>query len=250
MADARRTWRATCEFCHIEFDAKTKWARACKSNDCQKAKRADYMARNRQRLREQNACYTITCQVCGNVYRSTKPRAKYCAGRCTAVAVSRTMGGSGIPRAEREERAKRLPLHNARQRLDKAARGVQGKGLWTQGPCNHCGTPFLCPPGGTVARYCSPACTKRAGKQRRKARERSAPGSPITPVGRWEVLRDDNFTCWICDYPLNMDAKPQEDDAPTIDHVVALASGGTHERSNLRAAHRYCNAVKCANEWT
>jgi 5-methylcytosine-specific restriction endonuclease McrA len=58
------------------------------------------------------------------------------------------------------------------------------------------------------------------------------------------VYERHNFICWLCELPLNMDAHHNDDDAPTIDHVVALAAGGTHDDENLRPAHRWCNAVK------
>jgi 5-methylcytosine-specific restriction endonuclease McrA len=32
--------------------------------------------------------------------------------------------------------------------------------------------------------------------------------------------------------------------APTIDHVLALAAGGTHEMANVQAAHFICNSLK------
>jgi 5-methylcytosine-specific restriction endonuclease McrA len=34
--------------------------------------------------------------------------------------------------------------------------------------------------------------------------------------------------------------------SPTIDHILPLARGGTHEPSNVQAAHFGCNAAKGA----
>ena len=33
-------------------------------------------------------------------------------------------------------------------------------------------------------------------------------------------------------------------DAPTLDHVEALAAGGADDETNLKTAHFYCNSVK------
>ena len=33
---------------------------------------------------------------------------------------------------------------------------------------------------------------------------------------------------------------------PSIDHVIAVANGGTHEWSNVKLAHRICNSNKNA----
>jgi hypothetical protein len=210
---------------------------------------SEWRKRNPERARANSTCYTIGCEICGNEYKSSKPGARYCVGECTRVAQSLANGGKGAQRYRGSRGREPWARYTARIRLQKAAKGHRGSGTWTQGPCHQCGTPFLCPPRGTPARYCSPSCTRKASRQRRKYRERSAPGSPVSTTARWEVLRDDNFTCWICEQPLNLDARPEEIDAPTIDHVIALAAGGTHERSNLRAAHRYCNAVKSASKW-
>jgi 5-methylcytosine-specific restriction endonuclease McrA len=54
----------------------------------------------------------------------------------------------------------------------------------------------------------------------------------------------DDWKCHICGDLVNRAAKVPELDAPTLDHVVALAQGGSHSESNLKTAHFYCNSVK------
>lgn len=34
--------------------------------------------------------------------------------------------------------------------------------------------------------------------------------------------------------------------APTLDHIIPLAAGGTHEPSNCQCAHFSCNSAKGA----
>jgi 5-methylcytosine-specific restriction endonuclease McrA len=46
-----------------------------------------------------------------------------------------------------------------------------------------------------------------------------------------------------------MDSKVPDRLAPTIDHIVPLARGGTHEPSNVQSAHFICNALKGDREW-
>lgn len=48
----------------------------------------------------------------------------------------------------------------------------------------------------------------------------------------------------ICGDPLRTDVPPEHPEAPSIDHIVALANGGTHEPSNVQAAHLLCNSMK------
>jgi 5-methylcytosine-specific restriction endonuclease McrA len=51
---------------------------------------------------------------------------------------------------------------------------------------------------------------------------------------RQRVLWRDGYICWLCGGA----------GADSADHVVARAKGGSHEESNLRAAHRWCNSSK------
>lgn len=48
------------------------------------------------------------------------------------------------------------------------------------------------------------------------------------------ILARDGGICWICGRA----------GADTVDHVLALARGGTDDDTNLKAAHRACNARK------
>lgn len=47
-------------------------------------------------------------------------------------------------------------------------------------------------------------------------------------------------------HPVNPDAKAPALDAPTLDHVVPVRSGGDDSSDNLRTAHFHCNCVKGA----
>jgi len=50
--------------------------------------------------------------------------------------------------------------------------------------------------------------------------------------------------CHICNKAVKRDAVVPHPLAPTIDHVIPLAVGGTHEPLNCRCAHYICNARK------
>ena len=47
-------------------------------------------------------------------------------------------------------------------------------------------------------------------------------------------------TCWLCG------GDPTPSDPLTADHVVPRCCGGSHHRSNLRAAHKSCNSSRGA----
>jgi len=65
-----------------------------------------------------------------------------------------------------------------------------------------------------------------------------AQSRPVMPQDlRWEVLRSAGFTCQACgakDRPLH------------VDHIIALARGGSGERSNLQCLCDRCNTSKGA----
>jgi 5-methylcytosine-specific restriction endonuclease McrA len=47
---------------------------------------------------------------------------------------------------------------------------------------------------------------------------------------RARVLQEDGYVCWVCGGY-----------ADTVDHLLPMAFGGGHNRSNLRACCRACN---------
>jgi len=58
---------------------------------------------------------------------------------------------------------------------------------------------------------------------------------------RWEsirrrILHRDRFICGLCD--------DRTRPADTVDHIIPISKGGTHDDWNLRAAHAKCNYRK------
>ncbi|GAC1329476.1 MAG: hypothetical protein NVSMB13_17110 [Mycobacteriales bacterium] len=56
-----------------------------------------------------------------------------------------------------------------------------------------------------------------------------------------QVARRDGWTCWICAGEVDQHAPVTSPVAPSVDHVVPRARGGSNEPANLRLAHRGCN---------
>lgn len=51
-------------------------------------------------------------------------------------------------------------------------------------------------------------------------------------------------TCWLCGEQVDLDGPRTAPAAPTVDHVVPRAEGGTSDPVNLRLAHRRCNGAR------
>lgn len=200
-------------------------------NQRDKAKRNAWRRANGKRLREPYR-YTemVRCHVCRkpfwrDAYPSERNRAKHCSGPCYQVLV-----------AGRERRAA------ARRKLRAAARGTRSRCLFIVGPCSWCGkvctvrTNHL-----TAGNYCSSACIKARGRDVRRARKA---GAEREHFRRQEVFRRDGWTCRLCLSPINPHAEVPDPWAPTVDHVVPLANGGSHALDNLQPAHFICNSIK------
>jgi hypothetical protein len=54
----------------------------------------------------------------------------------------------------------------------------------------------------------------------------------------------DRWTCWVCQGAVEPRCPGGSPHAPSVDHVVPRARGGTNDLSNLRLAHRRCNGQR------
>jgi hypothetical protein len=59
-----------------------------------------------------------------------------------------------------------------------------------------------------------------------------------------EIFIRDGWKCKICKKKVNKKAKVPNPKAPTIDHIIPLSCGGTHEKKNVQLACFKCNCTK------
>lgn len=105
--------------------------------------------------------------------------------------------------------------------------------------CLRCGETFV--PAVAWNRYCSKLCSSADNRDRRSARKRDA---YVADVYRAEIYKRDGYRCQICGKRLAMKQKAPHPKSPTIDHVIPLSLGGTHEPANCQSAHFWCNSAK------
>lgn len=112
------------------------------------------------------------------------------------------------------------------------------------GRCRHCGEHYIADrlafENGTGL-HCSKQCTKAAGRERRRARKRDA---YVADVYRYRVFERDGWRCQICKRAVSRTAAVPHPRAATLDHIVPLALGGTHEPTNCQTACFGCNCRK------
>lgn len=204
---------------------------------------------------------TAACKNCGDVFqRRPGGRAKvYCSTRCHSDAkifgqlahatctVPWQSCRCGVPYIARQAASRcaecSRPVEPRGPVCRLTERPQDNKRVFVNGPCSRCGTPFM---GLTYHRSrpphsCSLSCDRAIGKERRRARKRKA---FVARVYRQDIYARDGWRCQLCRKPVNREASVPERDAPTLDHIIPLSLGGTHEPSNVQLAHFSCNSKK------
>lgn len=113
--------------------------------------------------------------------------------------------------------------------------------------CKTCGGVFYSP--YRTQMYCSPTCR---GRQKRKgnsyrSRCRKYGVRYDASVTREAVIKRDDYICQICGKPTDPSDREWGTIGPmfpTVDHIIALANGGTHTWDNVQCAHAICNSYK------
>ena len=110
--------------------------------------------------------------------------------------------------------------------------------------CRGCSAEFV--PRG-AQRYCSPECRNRTNRREAKHRRRARAG--VTHPERLSfvaICERDGWRCHICRRKVDPKLTVPHPLAPTRDHLVPLAEGGSHSPTNVRLAHFICNSRRGA----
>lgn len=112
------------------------------------------------------------------------------------------------------------------------------------GSCMRCGDSFVTDRlagYNALNRYCSKRCSSKDAAARRRARK---VGAFVAPVYRRRIFERDGWRCQICRRKVSQPNAVPHPRAATIDHIIPLARGGTHEPANCQTACFICNALK------
>lgn len=113
--------------------------------------------------------------------------------------------------------------------------------------CQECGKAFATKYGVKRRMFCSEKCSsrnvKRAGRHARRARLKQVEVERISPI---IIFTRDKWTCRICGIKTPKKLQGLSvDNAPSLDHIIPVAKGGSHTYANLQCACRRCNSYKC-----
>lgn len=247
--------------------------RTCEQPGCDNPHRAKGYCHNHYRLKRGRASERAVypCAVCGTqVERHNSGPARRadrlptCSNRCRNIVgrgwrtdlpadhPARWCGQSMGVAYTHCKFCSNLFAHDARwPRTYCSSHGPDSKPRFVSGQCVECGEWFIGDRlqffGGYGKQHCSTECqarrARRNTKENRRARKRDA---YVADVVRRKVYQSDDWRCHICGKKVKRRAKVPDPMAPTIDHVIPLADGGTHEPANCRTAHFICNSLKGA----
>lgn len=174
----------------------------------------------------------ITCAQCGIDAVVTKTTAKYCSHACwyDACHAANVQSHSQVELWRPKRRTLRVQVFRIRKPIRRC---------WYSACCPMCDTWFVT--DNPKYQYCTARCGRKATKDRRRALERAA---YVAPVSRPQVYARDGWTCQLCQRPVPRTEVVPHPQAPTLDHIIPLSRGGTHEPANVQLAHYLCNSIK------
>lgn len=217
------------------------YRRGCRCSECHAARReanrryyAKHGYRRVEEKKRQARERAPECVVCGELVIGSRGATRPCHRKCKSLVPEYIWRGKPGPARRR-----------ALDVIEKAARGTTGGGVvWVNGPCAWCGEQFT--GRGKAARYCCKDCLNQA-----KFAKRNPYAFKPSPVLRLAVYERDNWTCQVCDLPVDPSEHFRSDWAGSLDHIIPQAAMliPDHSESNLRLVHRICNAYRGDNTY-
>lgn len=208
------------------------------------------------------------CLYCNRIYQPKRPnRNKYCSRECAfaakrakpkpvQMATCRWCGQEFVKHGQNVYCSDEC--RRERARVESRKYSVAKKQLVPR-QCKCCGKVFVPEYGNKKRVFCSDKCLERWNRRqhnvghktlnaraRHLIRKRYGAVLPIMyePIKAQKVYERDRWICGICGQPIDRRAHAPESLSPSVDHVVALAAGGSHTYGNVQAAHFECNWKK------
>lgn len=160
----------------------------------------------------------FVCEHCGNSFRSAKRHVRHCTIEC----------------------------HIAARHLGEIADRLAEKGK-VERFCLRCGE-AMNPAMRIDAKFCSAGCNFSAHAQTRKFRRRLGE-TAVRPrhqplISLADIAERGAWCCGLCGELVDRERRHPDPLAPSLDHILPLARGGTNDLSNLQISHLRCNLRK------
>ena len=201
-----------CKQCGKEFKPKAKDRITFCSRECAFDFKHDHI---KPKIKPEPKKIECVCVICGKRFENNR-RCKLCSNEC------------------RKELARRKTYkHNYESKALKPHR------------CKECGLEFIPEYGNKRRSFCSDECMHRSQKRdyHVKARVKNK-DLYISHINFDDICKRDKCICQICGVSIDMSLKASHPMSVTVDHIMPLSKGGTHEIDNVQLAHRICNIMK------
>jgi hypothetical protein len=187
------------------------------------------------------------CKYCGETFVAATSTATV----CTSIHCKRARGRAGQVVRLQKTKAAALPCATSDCPRPAFTRGLcrrhykqatTGSELVEQFTCIQCGTD--CVPGidgvsPFASRFCSEACKRQHHGPLHRVRR-----AFVADVSKAAILERDKWTCQLCGERIPRTARWPHPLSASMDHVIPLSLGGTHEPANVQSAHLGCNSTK------
>lgn len=221
--------------------------RKCRCDECREAKsnamRA-YVARRKERTgaspwvgrsRDKRTNYSLSCGYCEREFTAPERHQRFCSLECAGMSRRKIPCTDLVHVGPKNRSAPPTPVTT-----------VVSPKWWdviVYGPCAWCGEAFTSL--GRSSRYCTKRCRRHYRESRRGGKFH------VPPSVRFAIYERDGWVCQLCFALVDPDADPRSDWYPSLDHIEPQSSAliPDHSESNLRTAHRWCNAVLGDGRW-
>ena len=111
--------------------------------------------------------------------------------------------------------------------------------------CKECGEFHQPKYGDKATVFCSPTCRVRDERRRGRYSKGAFKRYKAEQAGErfkvMDIYERDRWVCGICHGKVNKHFKYPHPMSASLDHIIAIAEGGTHTRVNVQLAHLECN---------
>lgn len=94
---------------------------------------------------------------------------------------------------------------------------------------------------------CITARWKRYDNRRRDLKKRGSHTAESKLISARTLYERDGGVCWICGGMCDINADPNSNLYPSVDHMIPQSMGGMDTLDNVRLAHRICNSLRSNN---